>query len=467
MSGKLLSVINPYTEEAAFTLPMLSRGDLDRVVARAREAGRAWRETPVPQRVALCRKFADAFAAMRDSIAADITLQMGKPLRQSQNEVNGLLERTQGMTEIAEATLADEWLPEKPGFARYVRHEPVGVVLDIAAWNYPLLIAVNVIVPGVLAGNAVIVKHSSKTPRCAEAFAVAFERAGAPSGLVQAVVAGHAETEALVQHPGVDRVSFTGSVEGGRQINRSASERFIDVGLELGGKDPAYVCADADFNYAVDNCVDGVFYNAGQSCCAVERIYVERSIYAQFVEAFAAKTREYNVPGDPMQAATTLGPMASRTAPAFLAQQVEQAVRAGGRLVVRPDEFKVPRTGWFSAPAVVADAPQDSSLMQAESFGPVVGILPVDSDQEAIRLMNDSPYGLTASIWTRDQQRAIRIGERIETGTFYMNRCDYLDPHLPWCGVKDTGRGATLSRYGLLNLTRPKSMHLRTQIPAR
>lgn len=461
MSAQELKVINPYTEEVAFTLPMLSRGDLDPVVARARQAFRAWRKTPVAERVALCGRFAEAFESMRSTIAADITAQMGKPLRQANNEINGLLERTRGMMALAEATLADEWLPEKPGFARYIRHEPVGVVLDIAAWNYPLLIAVNVVVPAILAGNAVILKHSSKTPRCAEAFVHAFQRAGAIPGLVQSVVMDHATTEALIQHPGIDRVSFTGSVEGGRQINRAAADRFIDVGLELGGKDPAYVCADADFDYAVENTVDGVFYNAGQSCCAVERIYVERSIYEKFVEAFAAKTREYNVLGDPREAKTTLGPMASRSAPRFLAGQVEEAVRKGGRLVVRPDEFSLPPTGWFCPPAVVADAPQDCSLMQEESFGPVVGIRAVDSDEEAIRLMNDSPYGLTASIWTSDRQRAIRIGEEIETGTFYMNRCDYLDPHLPWCGVKDTGRGATLSRYGLLNLTRLKSMHLR------
>ena len=463
MSASDLKVVNPYSEEVVLTVPLADRAELDLVVRRARAAFLAWRGTPLAERMELCRRFADAFESMRDRIARDITLQMGKPLGQSHNEINGLLERTHGMIEIAEATLADEWLLENPGLQRYIRHEPVGVVLDIAAWNYPLLIAVNVVVPAVLAGNAVIVKHSSKTPRCAEAFAEAFAKAGAPGGLVQAVATSHKLTEELIRHPGVDRVSFTGSVEGGRQVNRAASERFIDLGLELGGKDPAYVCADADFDYAVENCVDGTFYNAGQSCCAVERIYVERAIYDRFVEAYAAKTREYNRPGDPLAEGTTLGPLASRSAPKFLAGQVDDAVRRGGRLVVRPDEFTLPGHGWFSAPAVVADVPQDAPLMQDESFGPVVGILPVSGDKEAVQLMNDSPYGLTASIWTRDPERAIRVGEQIETGTFYMNRCDYLDPHLPWCGVKDTGRGATLSRYGLLNLTRLKSMHLRVQ----
>jgi acyl-CoA reductase-like NAD-dependent aldehyde dehydrogenase len=444
---------------------MLQLGEVDAVVKRAREAFTVWRNTPIAERVALCKRFMAEFEGMRDEIAQNLTIQMGKPLQQSNGEVSGTLGRAEHMISIAEAVLADEWLPEKPGFKRYIRHEPLGVVLDIAAWNYPLLIAVNVVVPAILAGNAVIIKHSSRTPLCGEAFAEAFCRAGAPEFLVQNVVASHAVTEALMQNPGVDHVSFTGSVKGGHEVMQSTAGRFIDVGLELGGKDPAYVCADADFDYAVANCVDGVFYNAGQSCCAVERVYVDRSIYDRFVEAYVAIVRQY-VLGDPMAAHTSIGPLAAKGSPAFLREQVEAAVRAGGRLVVDPKEFATPSTGWFFAPAVVADAPQDCALIQEESFGPVIGILPVSSDDEAIKCMNDSPYGLTASIWTSDLDRAIRIGERIETGTFYMNRCDFLDPALPWCGVKDTGRGASLSHYGFHHLTRLKSMHLRTEIPS-
>ncbi len=464
MSQNMLRVVNPYTEEVAFTLPMLQEGEVNQVVKRARAAFLAWRETTVLDRVALCRRFMAAMRGMCGGVARDLTIQMGKPLRQSQNEVSGLLGRTEHMADIAEAVLADEWLPEKPGFKRFIRHEPLGVVLDIAAWNYPLLIAVNVIVPAVLAGNAVIIKHSSRTPLCGEAFVEAFRRAGAPDHLVQNVVADHKVTELLMQHSGVDHVSFTGSVRGGHEVMQSTAGRFIDVGLELGGKDPAYICADADFDHAVDNCVDGAFYNAGQSCCAVERIYVDKSIYDRFVEAYAATVRRY-VLGDPMMLQTSIGPLASKGAPEFLRGQVQAAVRAGGQLVVDPGEFATPSNGWFLAPAVVADAPQDCSLMQEESFGPVIGILPVSDDEEAIRLMNDSPYGLTASIWTSDLDRAIRVGGRIETGTFYMNRCDVLDPALPWCGVKDTGRGATLSAYGFHHLTQLKSMHLRTDIP--
>ena len=459
-----IEVTSPFSESVVCSVDALSAEGVDAVVDQARAAYAEWRTSPLIVRKALCEGVVAWFQKNSDKIAADITRQMGKPLGQAKGEIGGLAERANYMIAIADETLADDVLPEKEGFTRYIRHEPLGVVLDIAAWNYPLLIAVNVVVPAVLAGNAVIVKHSSKTPLCATAFEEAFRAAGAPDFLVQAVAADHEVTELLIKHEGVDHVSFTGSVSGGRQVNQSAADRFVEVGLELGGKDPAYVCADADFDWAVANCVDGAFYNAGQSCCAVERVYVEAPIYDKFVEAYAAKAREYVV-GDPMNTATTLGPLASKGAIAFLQQQVADAVAAGARLVVSPDEFLTPKTGYFLAPAVVADAPQDCSLMQEESFGPVIGITKVSGDEEAIKFMNDSPYGLTASIWTSDTERAIRIGEQIETGTFFMNRCDCLDPALPWCGVKDTGRGATLSTYGLLGFTRLKSMHLRTEIP--
>lgn len=464
MSTNELTVINPFTEEPAFTLPMLPQEEVDAVVMQARRAYEDWRGVSLDDRIALCRGFVDAFKAMGDQVATDITVQMGKPLSQAKGEIGRLVERAEHMMAIAPQVLADEPAPEFAGFKKYIRHEPLGVVFDVAAWNYPLLIAVNVVVPSVLAGNAVILKHSSKTPLCGQAFEDAFKKAGAPAHLAQHVITDHETTDRFVKHPAVDYVSFTGSTKGGHEIVRGAMNRFINIGLELGGKDPAYVCADIPVQYAAENCVDGAFYNAGQSCCAIERIYVDKKIYNEFVEAFVATTRVY-ILGDPMNPSTTIGPMASKGAPAFVAGQVEDAVNAGGRLVVDPKSFDMPNRGWFAAPAVVADAPHSSSLMQEESFGPVIGITPVSSDEEAIRLMNDSAYGLTASIWTKDVERAIRIGEQIETGTFFMNRCDYCDPALPWTGVKDTGRGCSLSPYGFHQLTRLKSMHLRTQLP--
>lgn len=458
-----ISLINPYTETAFDEVETTSPDALNGMVDAARATQRDWRHTDFAERMLLCSRFVEAFRAEKEAIARDVTRQMGKPITQARGEVDTAIDRAEKSIAMAAEALADDPAPELPGLQRYVRHEPLGVVLDIAAWNYPLLIALNVLVPGVLAGNAVIIKHSSKTPLCGQAFVDAFQRAGAPENLVQNVVAGHATTEALVRDPRIDYVSFTGSTKGGHEIVRNASNRFIDVGLELGGKDPAYVCADADFDFAVANCVAGAFYNAGQSCCSIERIYVDESIYDDFVEAYAAKAREYTL-GDPIDESTTLGPLGSKSAPQFLREQVEDAVAAGGRLVVDPASFDVPGKGWFSAPAVVANAPHDCSLMRDESFGPVVGIAKVSSDDEAIHLMNDSPYGLTASIWTADAARAARVGAEVETGTFFMNRCDYADPALPWTGVKDTGRGCSLSRYGFLQLTRRKSMHLRVEI---
>jgi acyl-CoA reductase-like NAD-dependent aldehyde dehydrogenase len=459
------NIINPYTETVAFSVPLLPRESVGAVVDRARAAFLDWRLTTIEERCTLAGRFVACFQEAAEQAAADITLQMGKPVVQSRNEVQGTIERAEHMIAIAETTLADEPLPPKPGFERIIRHEPLGVVFDIAAWNYPLLIAVNVVVPAVLAGNAVILKHSNKTPRCGEIFADCFARAGAPDGLVQAVACDHATASDFIAHPGINYVSFTGSTRGGHEVTRAAADRFIDVGLELGGKDPAYVCADAAFEFAVENCVDGAFYNAGQSCCAIERIYVDRGIYSDFVEAFCEIASNYTL-GDPAEEATTLGPLAAQSAPAFLAGQLDDAVAVGGRLALTPDAFATPETGWFAAPGVIADAPQDCALMQEESFGPVIGITPVSGDEEAVRYMNDSPYGLTASIWTDDAERARRVAGQIDTGTVYMNRCDYLDPALPWTGVKDTGRGCSLSRYGLLQLTRRKSLHLRTEIPS-
>ena len=310
MSDQQLRVVNPFTEKEEFSLPLLQPQEIGLVVQRSQEAFSIWRDSTMQERIACCQRFGEAVQKKKEDIARDLTRQMGKPLQQSLNEVSGMLGRMDYMMSTAEETLADEWLPDVPGFKRYIRHEPLGVVLDIAAWNYPLLIAVNVVVPAVLAGNAVIVKHSSRTPLAGQMFQDLFREAGVPLNLVQNVVASHEVTAQLIRHEQVNHVSFTGSVKGGHEVMAAASGRFIDVGLELGGKDPAYVCADADFDYAVANCIDGAFYNAGQSCCGIERIYVDQSIYERFVEAYAAGMQSY-VLGDPMAPETNLGPLAS------------------------------------------------------------------------------------------------------------------------------------------------------------
>jgi len=464
MSEQSFQIDNPYTGEQVAERKFLSASEVEGLVARASRAQKSWAKSALPERIGLCEKFCAAFEADGERIAREVTLQMGKPLGQAKGEVKTALMRARFMMSIAAEALRDEPLSALPGFTRFIRHEPVGVVLDIAAWNYPLLIAVNVVVPAVLAGNAVILKHANRTALCGEAFERAFARAGAPENLVNNLHATHATCALVIARPEVGFVSFTGSVRGGHEVYAEAAKRFIDAGLELGGKDPAYVAADADLDYAIANTVDGAFYNAGQSCCGIERIYVHASLYDKFVEGALAEVRKYQL-GDPLSAATSMGPLAQPGAPEKLVAQVEEARAKGGRVLCGGKAIHdAAGKGRFFDPCLIADAThQMHGLMVEESFGPIVGVARVADDDEAVRCMNDSPYGLTASIWTRDQERAFRVGAQIETGTFFMNRCDYLDPALPWTGVKDTGKGMSLSRLGYLSVTRRKSFHLRTQ----
>ncbi len=458
--AKTWTLINPATEEPFREVSITSEPELAEIVACARAAQRDWRRVPVAERVRIVSQMAPAFRALADTVALDITRQMGKPLQQSHNEINTMIDRAETMCRLAAEALADEALPPKEGFERFIRHEPLGVVLDIAAWNYPLLIAVNVIVPALLAGNAVIVKHARLTPLCADHFVEAFSRTELPPGLIAAVTLEHDGAARLIRSGHVDYVSFTGSVAGGREVYGHASARFIDAGLELGGKDPAYVCEDASVRFAVDNLVDGAFYNAGQSCCGIERIYVARPLFDRFVETYVELVRQYRM-GDPEDKSTTLGPLAQRKGVTVVEEQVAQARAAGARVLAGGTPWK--GRGYFCEPTVLVDVNHGMSVMWEESFGPVIGIMPVRNDAEAVRLMNDSPYGLTASVWTEDMDRAKRLMDQLDAGTVYANRCDYLDPMLPWVGVKDSGKGCSLSLLGFLHLTRPKSFHLRTR----
>jgi acyl-CoA reductase-like NAD-dependent aldehyde dehydrogenase len=338
------------------------------------------------------------------------------------------------------------------------------VVLTIAPWNYPYLTAVNSIVPALMAGNAVVLKHAAQTLLVGERFQAACDKAGLPEGLFTNLCMSHGQVSKVIGARWAGQVNFTGSVEAGKVIEQAAAGQFIGVGLELGGKDPAYVRADANLDYAVENTVDGAFFNSGQSCCGIERIYVHESLYKPFVEKFVDLTRSY-VLGDPLDAATTLGPMVKTAAADFVRGQVAAAVQAGASAHLDPRDFPRDAPGTpYMAPQVLTEVTHDMSVMTEESFGPVVGIMKVASDEEAVRLMNDSAYGLTASIWTADLAAAEAIGGEIATGTVFMNRADYLDPMLAWTGVKDTGRGATLSEVGYEMLTRPKSFHLRHTI---
>jgi acyl-CoA reductase-like NAD-dependent aldehyde dehydrogenase len=438
-----------------------SAAEIDAAVAAARKAQAEWRRVSLAERGKILSKAVDAMLAMRPEVGPELAWQMGRPVRYGGNELGGFEERARAMIGMAESALANIVPEAKAGFKRYIAREPVGIVLTVAPWNYPYLTAVNSVVPALMAGNAVILKHAAQTLLVGDHFQKAMDAAGLPKGLFRTLTLSHDDTTKLISSGGVDQICFTGSVSAGQAIERAAAGTFAGVGLELGGKDPAYVRADVDLAHAIENVVDGAYFNSGQCCCGIERVYVHADIYDKFVDGFVSLTKQY-VLGDPLDQATTLGPMAQSRLAKTVRDHVGEAVQKGAKALIDTKAFGKDKDGsTYVAPQVLVNVDHGMKVMMEETFGPVAGIMKVKDDAEAIRLMNDSPYGLTASIWTKDMDAAERIGREIETGTVYMNRCDYLDPGLAWTGVKDTGRGATLSRVGYESLTRPKSYHLR------
>ena len=457
-----LTTISPVDGSVYVERALASDDEVGRTLAKARTAQSRWRHVAVAERAAICGRFVDAFMARADEIAPELSWQMGRPVSHAPGELRGFEERARHMIGAAAAALADIEVGDKPGFTRFIRREPLGVVLVIAPWNYPYLTSVNSVVPALMAGNAVVLKHSAQTPLCAERYAEAFAAAELPEGLFQILHLSHAGVERAIADANTDFVAFTGSVGGGHAVQRAAAKRFIASGLELGGKDPAYVRPDADLGDAIENLVDGAFFNAGQSCCAVERIYVHAELFEAFVEGFVELVKAYRL-GDPLAPETTLGPLVRTSAADLVRRQVAEAVAAGARTLIDPRRFAAAKEGTpYLAPQVLLDVDHSMALMRDETFGPAIGIMKVASDHEAVHHMNDSRFGLSASIWTRDQDAALALGDLIRTGTWFMNRCDYLDPALAWVGVKDSGRGCTLSSLGYSALTRPKSFHLRS-----
>lgn len=460
MSDKL-QLISPVDGSIYVERPLATESEVSATFERAAKAQDAWKLVPLDERAALLLKFVDAFTAMSDEIVPELAWQMGRPVAYGISEVRGFEDRARHMISIAAKALAPVRPDPIDGFDRYIKRDPLGVIFTVAAWNYPYLIAVNSIVPALMAGNTVVLKHSGQTPLCAERMAEAFEKAGAPDALFQILHMDHDMTDKAIKHPDCAYVAFTGSVGGGHAIQKSAAGRFIGVGLELGGKDPAYVRADANVSFAVENLVDGAFFNSGQSCCGKERIYVAGEVYDAFVEQFVEMTKGYRL-GDPLDADTTIGPMVRTSAATYVRGQIAEAVRAGAKSLIPESHFAMSKEHTpYLGPQVLINVDHTMELMTEETFGPAIGIMKVAGDNEAMRLMNDSRYGLTASIWTSDADAARHIGDQINTGTWFMNRCDYLDPALAWTGVKDSGRGATLSMVGYEYLTRPKSYHLR------
>ncbi len=455
-----ITCISPIDSSIVASVAPSSLAEIDRALAYARRAQADWARVSIGERAAVMVRALDALRAMNGDVVPELARQMGRPVRYG-GEFRSVEERVMHMVSIADAALARVVPAAKAGFRRHVRRDPLGVIFTIAPWNYPYLTAVNTIVPGLMAGNAVILKAASQTILTGGRFQAAFDQAGLPKGLFQHLALTHEATAKILSGGHVDHVSFTGSVEGGRTIERAAAGTFTSVGLELGGKDPAYVRADAKLDHAVENLVDGAFFNSGQSCCGIERIYVHKSLFRDFVDGAVALTTQYRL-DDPLVEATTLGPMAATRFADLVRAQTAEAIANGA--VAHIDQSALarssPGTPWLG-PQVLTNVDHTMRVMSEESFGPVVGIMAVENDDEAVRLMNDSAYGLTASIWTADLDTADALAAQIETGTVFANRCDYLDPALAWTGVKDTGRGASLSRIGYEHLTRPKSIHLR------
>jgi acyl-CoA reductase-like NAD-dependent aldehyde dehydrogenase len=440
---------------------LASREEINHTLQKAATAQANWHGVDLKERAVICHKMVDAFISNEDEIAHELCWMMGRPIQYARGEVAGLVERARYMIDAADDALASILLPEKTGFQRYIKREALGSAFVIAPWNYPYLTSINAIMPAIMAGNSVVLKHSAQTPLCAEQLFNAFKKAGLPDGVFQYLHLSHADTEAVIKDTRIDYVAFTGSVAGGAMVERASSGRFIGVGLELGGKDPAYVRADADIDNAVATCIDGAFFNSGQSCCGIERIYVDSSVFDEFVRKSVEIVKDYQL-GRSDDERTTLGPMVKASAADFVRSQVQDAISKGATAHIDTDDFPLDEVGSpYLAPQLLTNVNHQMRVMTEESFGPVIGIMKVESDEQAISLMNDSEFGLTASVFTQDIDTAVAIGEQLETGTFFVNRCDYLDPALAWTGVKNSGRGCTLSALGYESLTRPKSFHIK------
>jgi acyl-CoA reductase-like NAD-dependent aldehyde dehydrogenase len=455
----MIQCISPVDGRVYAERAVLSPEAADAVVARARKAQGAWAARPLDDRIALVTAAVAAINADKDRVVEELAWQMGRPTRFG-GEFGGMNERSEFMTKIAAEALAPMVVEETDRFSRRVEFAPHGLVFVIAPWNYPYMTAMNTIVPALIAGNAVILKHASQTLLVGERIADAMAKAGLPEGVFQNIVLDHAGTERLIAARAFGFVNFTGSVGGGQAIERAAAGTFTALGLELGGKDPGYVMEDADVDWAVDVLMDGAMYNAGQCCCGIERIYVNHKLFDDFVEKSVKWVNALKL-GNPFDADTTLGPMANARFAKTVREQTAEAVAKGAKPLIEKQNYPADDGGAYLMPQILVNVDHSMRVMTEESFGPVVGIMPVKDDAEALRLMNDSPYGLTASLWTKDPDRAWAIARQVETGTVFMNRADYLDPAICWTGCKDTGRGVGLSKLGYQSVTRPRSYHFR------
>ncbi len=452
-----ITCISPIDGSVYATRDCLTHDAALDAIARARAAQKAWAARPLQERIDIVMGVIDQIEQSQERMTLELAHQMGRPVRYG-GEFGGFKERASHMGRIAVESLAPKVIEDSDKALRKIAFEPHGVVFVVAPWNYPYMTANNTIAPALIAGNAVILKHASQTILVGEHLAEAYRAAGVPEDVFQNIVLDHDTTAQLISENAFDFINFTGSVGGGQAMERAAAGTFTGVATELGGKDPGYVRADADLDAAVDGLMDGAMFNAGQCCCGIERIYVHESLYDAFVQKAVTWVNALTL-GNPLEQATTLGPMANVRFAKEVRAQIDEAVAAGATAHIA--KMQADDGGAYLTPQVLTGVTHEMRVMRDESFGPVVGIMPVRDDEEAIALMNDSIFGLTAAIFTRDAEAAEAIGARLETGTVFMNRADYLDPALCWTGCKQTGRGAGLSELGYHALTRPKSYHLK------
>lgn len=454
-------VITPIDNSIYYEFSFHDKKYIENALTQAKKTQQTWQDISIEKRIKYVQLMVDKLVEQKIEIGIELAWQMGRPANVAQNELLGVQERTNYLCKVAIKELSEYTPTKENGFEKKIIQEPLGVICVLSPWNYPFLTSINAIVPALIAGNSVILKHSAQTPLVAERYLEAAKSVGMPKNVFQIVHCSHEQTSVMIADNRVDGVVFTGSVDGGLAVQKSISNKFIPCTLELGGKDPAYVRHDANISNAINNLVDGSFFNSGQSCCSIERIYVHKNIYKDFVDGFVSLTKQYKL-GNPLEDNNNLGPMVSINATNYVRAQIKSAVTSGAKALIDEKLFKHSKEGSaYLAPQVLIDTNHSMDIMRKESFGPVVGIMSVDSDSEAIKLMNDSDLGLTASIWTNDIDIARNMAPKIQTGTFFMNRCDYLDPSLAWGGVKNTGRGISLSVLGFRSFVRQKSYNFK------
>lgn len=453
----LLAITNPATGDVITQVEADTTTSVAAKAAAARSAQPAWAERPVAERAACIQRFRAALVAGIDELAAVTTAETGKPIRQSRNEINGLLPRIDFFLEQVAPSTRTETVFQDAAMTEQIEHVPLGVVVNISAWNYPWFVGGNVFIPALLTGNAVLYKPSEYAVLTGQAITRLLHAAGVPKD-VFALVVGAGDVGAALQAQDIDGLFFTGSHATGAKIAQAVGPRLVKLQLELGGKDPTYVCDDVDPTIAAESLADGAMYNTGQGCCSVERLYVHEKVYDAFLAAFVNTVRGFKI-GDPSAEDTYIGAITRKPQLAVLEAQVADAQAKGARVLHGGARLPGPGNGF--EPTVVADANHSMEVMREESFGPIVGIQKVSGDDEAVRLMNDTRYGLTAGVYTPDEARARHLLSRVRAGTVYWNCCDRLSPRLPWSGVGDSGIGLTMSTYGIQTFTRPKAWHLR------